>query len=230
MTSYLYLRVLIEPGSESVDSSVEYSMSILAQARIILGRDKNFRNFLVVDAFTLMSMTASVFYSVHAIEKFGLPPSYAGTFTVIVMASMAAGNIAFGYLADSFGHKMNLILLAGASVAASFVALVAGNILVYGFAFFFMALTLGLQGISRLSFVAEMCSEADRPTYIALTNTLTAPTVAVGTLFGWIARVYGFETVFGMGMLFGLFALVRMHMTVPDPRVHPVGEIRRDQR
>ena len=225
MVSYFYLRVLKEPISESVGKRIEDSVGIFHQARLILGRDKNFRNFLIVDASTLMSMTASAFYSVHAIQEFNLPPSYAGTFTVIVMASMAAGNILFGYIADSFGHKMNLMLLAGASVAASVVALFAGNILVYGFAFFFMAMTIGLQGISRLSFVAEMCTEVDRPTYIALTNTLTAPTVAVGILLGWIARTYGFQPVFAAGMLFGLFALVKLHFGVRDPRVHATSTV-----
>jgi len=166
-----------------------------------------------------MSMSASAFYAVYAIEKFDVPASFAGTFTVIVMAGMVAGNSVFGYLADSLGHKMTLIVLALSSVAASVIAIFAANILMYGFTFFFMSWTVGLQVISRLSFVVELCSEAERQTYIALTNTITAPTVAVGILFGWLARAYGFQIMFALAALIGLFAAGWLHFFVHDPRI-----------
>ncbi len=218
MCSFYYLTVLAEPESEPVKQTPERSGSIVNRARVIFERDKIFRNFLLADAFTLMSMTASSFYAVYAIQEFNLIPSFAGTFTVIVMASMAAGNIVFGFLPDAFGHKWNLMLLAGASAAASLVAATAGNVLVYGLAFFFMAWTLSIQGISRLSFVAELCSESDRPVYIALLNSMTAPTVAVGIFFGWVAREYGFPLMFGLSFTFGLLAVLWLYFAVPDPR------------
>ena len=219
MASYLYLRKLKEPPADRQHADPASSPSTFADGRAILRENKNFRNFLLADAFTLMSMSASAFYAVYAIEKFDVPASYAGTFTVIVMAGMVAGNSVFGYLADSLGHKMNLVALAMSSVMASVVAIVAGNILIYGFTFFFMSWTVGLQGISRLSFVVELCSETERQTYIALTNTITAPTVAIGILFGWIARAYGFPIMFAMAALIGFFAVVWLYFFVHDPRV-----------
>ena len=218
MMSYRYLHKLIEPMEETTRNPVEQPMSILAAGRAIIMRDKNFRNFLLADAFTLMAMSASAFYAVYAIEKFNLPASYAGTFTVIVMSGMVVGNVAFGFVADAFGHKRNLMILAGASSVASIVAMSASNILVYGLTFFFMAWTLSLQGISRLSFVAELCREHDRPTYIALTNTLTAPTVSIGILFGWLARAYGFHAMFGIAVFIGLVAVACLHFFVSEPR------------
>ena len=134
------------------------------------------------------------------------------------MAGMVAGNIVFGYLADSLGHKVNLIVLAAASALASAVAMGAGDILVYGSVFVFMAWTVSLQGISRLSFVAELCSESDRPTYVGLTNTMTAPTLAVGILFGWVARQYGFGVMFAAATLIGFFAVAWLIFRVNDPR------------
>ena len=219
MASYLYLRKLKEPISDSQYPDPAPPSSTFADGRAILKRDTNFRNFLLADAFTLMSMSASAFYAVYAIEKFDVPASYAGTFTVIVMAGMVAGNSVFGYLADSFGHKMTLIALALSSVAASVVAIFADNILMYGFTFFFMSWTVGLQVISRLSFVVELCSEAERQTYIGLTNTITAPTVAVGILFGWMARAYGFPIMFAMAALTGFLAAVWLYFFVHDPRI-----------
>lgn len=219
MASYLYLLKLQEPSAQTSSRDTMSSSSAFADGRAILKRNKNFRNFLLADAFTLMSMSASAFYAVYAIEKFDVPPSYAGTFTVIVMAGMVAGTSVFGYLADSFGHKMNLIFLASASMVASLIAMSADNILVYGFTFFFMAWTVSLQGISRLSFVAELCSETERPTYVAMTNTITAPTVAVGIFFGWLARLYGFRTMFGTAALLAFLAAAWLYFFVYDPRV-----------
>jgi len=109
--------------------------------------------------------------------------------------------------------------LALSSAAASLVAIFADNILVYGFTFFFMSWTVGLQGISRLSFVVELCSEPERPTYVALTNTITAPTVAVGIVFGWLARAYGFPAMFGMAAFIAFVASAWLHFFVHDPRI-----------
>ncbi|HTY11086.1 MAG TPA: MFS transporter [Bacteroidota bacterium] len=218
MGSYLYLRKLIEPPSDSVYPVNEYPSSGLKDMERILKGNKNFRNFLIADAFTLMSMSAAAFYAVYAIEKFDVSASYAGTFTAIVMAGMLAGNSVFGYLADALGHKVTLIALALSSAAASLIAVIAGNILVYGFAFFFMSWTVSLQVISRLSFVVELCPENERPTYVALTNTITAPTAAVGILFGWIARVDGFPVMFDAAAFTGLAAAAWLHFYVHDPR------------
>ena len=219
MASYTYLRKLKEPVADSQFHDPSPASSTFSDGRAILKRDKNFRNFLLADAFTLMSMSASAFYAVYAIVKFDVPASYAGTFTVIVMAGMVAGNSVFGYLADSFGHKTTLIVLALSSVAASVVAIFADNILMYGFTFFFMSWTVGLQVISRLSFVVELCSEVERQTYIALTNTITAPTAAVGILFGWLARAYGFQIMFIVAASIGFFAAVWLYFFVHDPRI-----------
>ena len=217
MFSFQFLRALIEPPI-SAGRPLAPVGGILSDGMAIVRRNKNFRNFLLADAFTLMSMSASGFYAVFAIEKFSLDASYAGTFTVIVMAGMVAGNIVFGYLADALGHKINLIVLAGSSALASAVAMGARNILVFGAVFVFMAWTTSLQGISRLSFVVELCSEAERPAYVGLTNTVTAPTLAVGILFGWIARLYGFELMFGLSALFGMIAVGWLWVKVTEPR------------
>ncbi len=219
MGSYFYLRQLIEPSADAALPAAGPPPSSMRETMAIVRKNKNFRNFLIADAFTLMSMSVSAFYAVFAIEKFEVPASYAGTSTVIVMAGMVAGNSVFGYLADSFGHKVNLIALALASAAASILAIFAGSIAVYGLTFFFMSWTVGLQGISRLSFVVELCSESERPAYVALTNTITAPTVSVGIVFGWVARVYGFPLMFGAAAFIGLAAAVWLHSFVIDPRI-----------
>jgi MFS family permease len=216
MASYAYLRHLREPGAIK-EEPVQHK-GVVLHVRTMLASNRAIRDFVIVDALTLMSMTAAAFYAVYAIEKFHLSASYAGTFTALVMCSMVLGNIAFGFIGDHFGHHLNLMILAACSAAASLIALIAGNILIYGFVFFFMACTMSLQGISRLSFVAELCSEADRPIFIALVNTITAPSVIVGIVAGALARWFGFSIVFGLSAVLALAALAWLYKYVPEPR------------
>jgi MFS family permease len=172
----------------------------------------------------LMSMTGSAFYAVHAIEKFSLNPAYAGTFTVIVMISTVIGNIFFGILADHLGNKVNLLALSAASALASFCAIGADNVLAYGLVFIFMASSIALQVISRLSFVAELCSESERPVYIALVNTLTAPTVFIGVIFGTLVPALGYNAIFFMAGMLGIAAFAVLWYRVVDPRRVAIGE------
>ncbi len=192
--------------------------NIIAEGRRILRADKNFKSYLVADALMLMSMTASAFYAVHAIGKFSLSTSYAGSFTVVIMVSTVIGNIFFGILADHLGNKVNLLALTAASALASFCAIGAGNVLAYGLVFVFMASSIALQGISRLSFIAELCSEAERPVYVALANTLTAPTVFIGIIFGALVPALGYDVIFCAAGTFGLAAFAVLWYRVVDPR------------
>ncbi len=220
MMSFNSLRQLKEPAIGLQKRSVVDTHDFIARARRSVKENRNLRNFLLTDAFTLLSMTVSVFYAVYAIQKFSLPSSYAGTFTVIFMGSMVIGNLFFGFLADNYGHKVNLMLLAGCCIAANLTALLAENILVYGLVFFFSASTVALQGISRLSFVAELCAEEERTMYIALVNTITSPVVLIGVLGGVLVRNFGYPFVFSFGMVTALCALLLLYRYVAEPRVH----------
>src|SRR6185369_7508664 len=89
------------------------------RAVAILRRDGRFRNFLVTDAAQLVALTATGYFVVHAMEKFHLPLSSAGTFTMIGMSGMMTANVAGGYLADHYGNKLMLMLLLGSMATAS---------------------------------------------------------------------------------------------------------------
>jgi MFS family permease len=56
------------------------------------------------------------------------------------MASTVLGNIIFGYLADIYGHKINLMIMAAVLLLASLSAIAAINPLIFGSVFFFLHL------------------------------------------------------------------------------------------
>lgn len=217
MLSYVCLGLLHEGDAELPPKPLRYR-EFLGRLPRILREERNFRNFLVGQVLLVMAALAEAFFAVHAIERFGLSEAYAGRFTVVMMASMIGGSLLFGYLADRFGHRLNLVL-AGASLAlASLVALTASTLAVYYLAFAAIAFTAGLQTISRLPIVAELCRERDRPTYVALTNVLTAPFLLMGLAIGWIANRYGYDAVFLLAGALALVAAVWLGTMVREPR------------
>jgi MFS family permease len=185
--------------------------------RILRGQE-NFRNFLISDALLIAATMAGAFYAVHAIEKFSLNDSSAGTFTMVMMCSMIVGNMFFGTLADRYGHKVNLVLSASSTAVSCFAALLAPTQGIYVVVFVGMAFQIGLSGISRLSIVAELCSEEERPTYVALTNLVTSPFVLFGLLAGGIASRFGYEAVFLMAGLLAVASALWMVFKVEEPR------------
>ena len=217
MASYVFLRRLKE--SHEIDAGeVHLPMHMWRRCVAILRENRNFRNYLYADGLMLMGMTASAFYAVYGLKKFGLPVSAAGTFTAVTMASMVIANVVFGYLGDHYGHKLNLICLALAVAFASLVAVLSQSAFLYWGVFFFMACTLALQGISRLPLVAEMCVENERPLYVAITNTVTAPAVFIGLFAGAMINVAGYEAVLIGYSLLGFLAALLLWKRVEEPR------------
>jgi len=184
----------------------------------ILKSQTNFRNFLISDALLIAATMAGAFYAVHAIEKFSLNDASAGIFTIAIMISTIVGNVFFGYLADHYGHKVNLVLSAASTALSCFMALLAPNAALYLIVFVGMAFQIGLSGISRLSIVAELCSEEERPTYVALTNLVTSPFVLFGLIAGAIAGKYGYEAVFLVAGILALASGIWMALKVDEPR------------
>ena len=184
----------------------------------ILKSDRNYRRYLVADALLITATMADAFYAVNAFRRFGLPEAAAGRFTVVLMASGAVGGLLFGALADRVGHRLNLVLAAAATLVACGAAAWAPTPGAYLVAFAGSALALGLPAISRLPILAELCSEAERPTYVALTNTLTAPFALSGLLGGWLADRYGYDAVFVVAAGAALAAAVWLLAFVREPR------------
>jgi MFS family permease len=215
--SYWALTRLREEAASAVAEEVHILDYYRNLPRILKGQ-KNFRNFLISDALLLAATMAGAFYAVHAIQRFSLNDSSAGLFTVVVMCSTIVGNMFFGTIADRYGHKVNLVLAAASTALSCFTALLAPDQRLYLIVFVGMAFQIGLSGISRLSIVAELCSEEERPTYVALTNLVTSPFILFGLVAGGIAARFGYDAVFLIAGLLAVASALWMAFRVEEPR------------
>lgn len=217
MISYYFLSRLKEERGHPARHSVSHREYARSLPRI-LKRERNFRNYLIADALLMTTTMAGAFYTVNAMEKFSLSDAYAGIFTIVMMTSSMLGTLFFGFLADHFGHRLNMLLSACFTMIASLTALAAPDARIYLLVFVSWALATGLSGISRLSIIAEFCSDAERPTYVALANMLTSPFVLAGVMAGWIANHFGYDAVFIVAALLAAASALWLKLMVVEPR------------
>ncbi len=218
MVSFNFLRRVNEPATRMQEKIEIKPIDRLSHAKLILKENKNFKNFLVSDALYFVSITVFAFYVVYGIKKFGLPTSYAGTFTIIHTLSMIAANIIFGITGDIFGHKFNLFFLTFSSMAASLLAVISGSALVFGLVFFFTGCVTVIQGISRLAFIVEICGEHERPFVISLLNSITAPTLLFGLISGILISLLNYEFVFLLNAVIAATAGIWILFKLKEPR------------
>ena len=215
MVSYWFLGKLKE---ETESPRMAEQRHYMETARVILTEKSNFRNFLISDALLMGSSMANAFFAVYALKKFVLTDAFAGVFTIVMMAGMIVGSILFGFLADQYGHKQNLLIHAGAMIIGSLTAILAPSLEVFLFVFVCSASSIAVNMISRLPMVAELCPEEQRPAYIALANMLTSPFVLLGIVAGWMADEIGYESVFFLAAGFATGALYWLVFKVQEPR------------
>lgn len=221
IVSFLYIRRIVEISQEDSSAAHEEELRRAGSRdymRRLLKKNKNFRWYLIADFLMLASASATSFYSVYGLQKFSLHSSYTGIYTIILMASMSAGNVIFGFTADRKGHLLNLKLLTLSYAAASLLAVVISSSILYGAVFFFMAIGLTIHGISRLSIVAEMTSERERRDYLVLLNSMTAPAFLTGLAAGYIIESAGYTVYFVLSALLAVSSFLVLSFKVKDPR------------
>ncbi len=215
--SYLFVMSLKEPVAVKEPARKEQTGSAGSVLRH-LAANRNLRNFIIADALQISSAMALAFITVAAVDRFALPASAAGTFTMIVMGSSIAGGLLFGAVGDRFGHRTNLILSAILTFCLALVALAAPTVEVFAIVFVCAGLTTSLGMISRLPFLAELAGEGERPSVIALANMISSPFVFWGAIGGFVANTMGYNAVFAMTAIFAVAGIAWLLLMVRDPR------------
>jgi MFS family permease len=187
-------------------------------ARSILRKDVSFRWFLVFRVLYQFATMGFAFYIVYGLRAFNMDALTAGYLTAALTASQTIANVGMGWLADRLGHRSMLIAGAVAVALSSFAAWAAPSI---GWLYLVFVLA-GLANVSYwtigMAMTVQYGTEAERPVYIGLSNTLVAPaTIFAPLLGGWIADLAGYQTTFMLSAIGGVLTTLVLVFLVKAP-------------
>ncbi len=188
----------------------------------ILKRDKNFSRFLTSRILSQFATMGFAFYIVYALRRFHMDEVTAGYLTAALTISQTIANAGMGWLGDRVGHRLMLIVGAASAILSSLLAWFAPS-LTWFFPIFVLS---GFANVSiwmnGMTMTVDFSGESERPFYIGLAQTLTAPATIIAPLLGgWIADTQGFGLTFALSTVLSVFMLAILFFLVKEPRKFP---------
>jgi MFS family permease len=215
--SWLALALTREPPDVEKILPDEKS-DFLKDSKTILRKDANFRWFLSTRMLFQFATMGFSFYIVYALRRFDLDPVTAGFLTATLTISQTISNAVMGWLGDKFGHRLMLITGAIAALLSSLLAWAAPSINWFYPAFALAGLTYVAIWTIGMTMTVDFGTESDRPIYIGLSQTLTAPaTILAPLLGGWIADTVGFIPTFSISSMLSVVVLFLLIVFVKNP-------------
>jgi MFS family permease len=185
----------------------------------ILKRDKNFNWFLTSRILSQFATMGFAFYIVYALRRFQMDAVTAGYLTATLTIAQTVANAGMGWLGDRVGHRLMLIVGAASATFSSLLAWFAPSL-----AWFFPIFVLsGFANVSiwtnGMTMTVDFSDEKERPFYIGLAQTLTAPATIIAPLIGgWIADTQGFTLTFAMSTVLSIVMISILIFLVREPR------------
>jgi MFS family permease len=216
--SFGSLACTVEPALASEKPVISLG-AYLRRLPDILAANRSFKWYLASRALWMLGTAANGFYAVFGLRELGVAEWEVAKFTVALLAGQTAANVAFGWIAGRYGHRVVLITGAAALVAANGLALVCTSVEPLYVVFVFLAMSTAAGNISAMNASMEFAPETERPTYIGLAATLPAPLAFLAPLAGGLlADRMGFPAVFTVAMVAGVAATWALVARVPDAR------------
>ncbi|HNC09038.1 MAG TPA: MFS transporter [Anaerolineales bacterium] len=188
-------------------------------AKKILSRDKNFNWFLGTRILSQFATMGFSFYIIYALREFNMTEVVAGYLTATLTITQTVSNIGMGWIGDRIGHRAMLII---GAFAAFLSALLAWNATSLAWFYPIFILT-GMANVSlwtiSMTMTVDFGTEPERPIYIGLSQTLTAPATIIAPIIGgWIADSVGFGPTFTISTVLSLAMIGILVFLVKDPR------------
>ncbi len=218
--SWIFLALTREP--EDTEKVIPKEKShFWDDSKKILSKDSNFNWFLVARFLSQFATMGFSFYIIYALRHFGMTPVVAGYLTATLTISQTIGNIGMGWIGDRIGHRAMLIIGAFAALLSSVMAWNATSITW----FYPIFILTGLANVSiwtiGMVMTVDFGVETERPLYIGLSQTLTAPaTILAPIIGGWIVDSAGFIPTFIISTALSIVIIIIFLFLVKDPRTH----------
>jgi MFS family permease len=185
----------------------------------ILRKDSNFNWFLSARFLSQFATMGFSFYIIYALRQFNMDTVTAGFLTATLTISQTVANIGMGRIGDRIGHRAMLIFGAFAALLSAVLAWNAASILW----FYPIFILTGLANVSiwtiGMVMTVDFGDETERPLYIGLSQTLTAPATIIAPLLGgWIVDTAGFIPTFSISIIISIVMIGILIFLVKEPR------------
>ncbi len=185
----------------------------------ILRKDPNFNWFLGARFISQFATMGFSFYIIYALREFNMTAVIAGYLTATLTIAQTVANISMGWIGDKIGHRAMLILGGVAALLSAILAWNAASI-VWFYPIFILT---GIANVSiwtiGMTMTVDFGTESERPIYVGLSQTLTAPATILAPLFGgFIVDAAGFIPTFIISTALSLVMIFILVFLVKDPR------------
>ncbi len=218
--SFIALSSTREAETPAAASGIERK-DFWRDIRSILRRDANFRWFVGARILAQLGTAGFAFYTVYAVEFYGVNAATVGILGAILYISQTILNPIMGWLGDHWNHRGVMALGMVAAALSAGITIWAPSI-----EWFYLAYALaGMAYVGIWTIALPMIQEYGKPhekaSYIGLANTLIAPTAfIIPILAGWLADAVSYQATFlvtSMGAVATLFVLVFILQDHPKP-------------
>ena len=218
VASFILIAQTREYESERPETD-EHPTAFWGHSWEILKRDKNFTAFLAVRSVSQFAAMASSFYIVYGVKYLGMSESAAGIMTSVLLISQVLFAPLMGRLGDRWSHRGVMILGGLGAAAGSAIAWIANSAEWFYPVFLLTAVAFVAIWTVPIALTVSFAKEHERPLYIGLSNSITAPATIIAPIIGgWIADAAGYKTMFLVSTLCAIFMAATLFFLVKEPK------------
>jgi MFS family permease len=226
--SFVLFFAVREPPGVTIDKPVGIKEQ-LRRAGQLLRKNPVYRRYTAVRLILGLTGVALPFYSVYAKNVLGAEAGMAGIYAAVAGGAKLLSNLAWGWISDQKGNRLVMRLLVGGKGLTMLLALaLVGSVSLLkpeGAWLPYLALPLFfLDGatfpagiLAGSNFLTELASDAERPIYLGLTNTLSGVVTLLSVLGGLLVDWLGFAGLFAAALVLCVVGLV-LSAGLPEPR------------
>jgi len=215
--SWIFLGLTREPVSNQEKPAQDFQ-SYFASLITIFKSDHNFRRYIITSIIITVGAMGSGFFTISAIRNFNILDSTVGLYTLSMLIGQTLGNLALGWMADKYGHKLSVEIGVGAIFLSFLFSVLMTSPEYYFVIFFLFGINLSSGIVSGMLVVWEFCPISRVPSYSGLANTAKGLVgLVVPILATQIAKV-DYKLLFGLCALISLIGLILLNRWVLEPR------------
>ncbi len=217
VVSFVFVSLTREPDGRprSIEGQPE---GFWMESKRILKNNGNFIAFLVMRSLSQFAAMAFSFYIVYVVWTFGVSEAQAGFMTGLFLMSSIVAGLVMGRLADRWSPRAMMVIGALAAALSATVAMLAPSANWFYASFVLTSMAIVAIWTLPLPLTVQFGTEEERPYYIGLSSTITAPaTLLAPVIGGWLADAAGFQATFLVSIFSGLLMAAMLVFVVKDP-------------